>query len=308
MAKNARIRVLMRNPETFPFADHRNVEVARGNVSNLDDLKNAFDGVTAVFHLAAAVHGSEDDHRESTVGGAENIVACCLENSTEKLFYFSSLSVLDLAGIQPGQRVDESWRYEPHPERRGLYSQYKLRAERLVINAIDTAGLNVVVIRPAEVLSLEAPHFSPAVGFRYRRLLAPVVDTAANVPLVELNDLVEVVCRIYEHCNCDGRILNVVDPIVVSQREYARSFAGALGRPTLSLGVPMWLLRKCLKVVDVLSTAFGSTSMHLQYRQVSAIGSRRFSVKGISPYISGFEFSGVKRFLERYGCTESERR
>jgi UDP-glucose 4-epimerase len=67
-----------------------------------------------------------------------------------KLIYMSSLSVIHAAAARNGRPIAEDWPLEPHPESRGLYSQTKLAAERLVTDAVRERKLRAVILRPGE--------------------------------------------------------------------------------------------------------------------------------------------------------------
>ena len=67
----------------------------------------------------------------------------------------SSQSVLDQAGHKEGTPVTENSNLEPYPERRGLYTQTKLAAERIVLDAVRDRGLKAAIVRPGQIFGPE---------------------------------------------------------------------------------------------------------------------------------------------------------
>lgn len=295
LSQRGQVRILLRNTTFNPFRNHKNINTILGDISNLKDVQKAFKGVTEVFHLAATVNGKESDHKKNTLQGTENIVKCCLENSVKKLFYFSSLSVIELSSIPKGKIIDENWIYDSKGNQRGLYSEYKLKAEKTVIKAIKE-GLKAVILRPGEVLSSKDPHISPAVGFTAGPFIVSFFDKNANIPLIELDDLVEILFRIYDNCTPDGQVFNIVDPAIVSQKQYIDSYMAIKGDLNILIKIPCKLMMKIFNFCDFVINILPGFDSNLSYRMRSAIGPRLFSNEAISQFLLDFKFNGVQSF------------
>lgn len=206
LAERAELQVLIRDQTPSPFSNIEHVRVCRGDISDYAAVERAFSGVTEVIHLAAAMHGSEREYIDGTLRGTENVIRCCLEKQVNKLLYMSSLSVLSLSKIPYEAVADESWEYEPLPERRGLYSKYKLLAEQCVVDAVRRHSLPACILRPTDVLQRDAPHLSFATGFKIGTMMLSLIDKRANVPLIEIDDLVSVMLRLLDVCDFRGRL------------------------------------------------------------------------------------------------------
>ncbi len=133
LAERDRVRILVRHDPGGELLHDDRVEVFLGNLGNAEDVDRAVQGVSEVFHLGAAIEGWAEDFQCATMAGANNIVESSLRHGVEKLIYMSSLSVIHAAAARNGKKITEDWPLEPYPESRGLYSQTKLAAERLVV-------------------------------------------------------------------------------------------------------------------------------------------------------------------------------
>src|SRR5579871_2994015 len=144
------IRVLARRPVPSLQANPR-VHVVRGDLGDPEAVERAVAGVEVVYHVGAGIRGGSEAFESGTVWGTKNIVAACLRHGIRRLVYVSSLSVLDHAGHQKSVPITESSAVEPHPELRGAYSQTKLIAEDIVLDAIRNRDLPAVILRPGQI-------------------------------------------------------------------------------------------------------------------------------------------------------------
>lgn len=297
LAERAELQVLIRGQTPSPFSDIEHVRVCRGDISDYAAVERAFSGVTEVIHLAAAMHGSEREYIDGTLRGTENVIRCCLEKQVNKLLYMSSLCVLSLSKIPYGAVADESWEYEPLPERRGLYSKYKLLAEQCVVDAVRRHGLSACILRPTEVLQRDAPHLSFATGFKIGTMTLSLIDKRANVPLIEIDDLVSVMLRLLDVCDFRGEIINIVDPIMVSQSEYLTAYVKRTTAGRLTVKIPLSVFLTLAKALDLVSRFSGVSFPVSVHSLRSAIGPRHFSSQALHGYIGNWEFGGVRAFL-----------
>jgi dihydroflavonol-4-reductase len=113
-------------------------------IGELARAPDAFDGVDAVVHLAAAQHevNVPDEHfRDVNVRGTEALLEASLGAGVERFVYGSTIGVYgDREGV-----IDETTPTRPD----NIYGATKLDAERLVLGR--SADLHVVVVRISEV-------------------------------------------------------------------------------------------------------------------------------------------------------------
>ncbi len=134
-----------------PAFDDSNLEVVRGDISDVDSLCRAFDGADVVYHLAAAISLSKKDWplvEKTNVIGTRNVVEACLRCGVRRLVAFSSIhAISDEAAVE---HIDESCVLNdsscPH-----AYDRSKAIAEREVIKGFER-GLDTVIISPTGVV------------------------------------------------------------------------------------------------------------------------------------------------------------
>ena len=237
-AEGEPLRLLVRRPPEKPAPP--DLHLVYGDLGNPAVVDRAVAGMEIVFHVGAAMKGGPFEFHSGTIWGTRNIVDACWRHGVRRLVYVSSLSVLDHAGHVPGAPIDEHSPYEPQAERRGFYTQTKLEAERMVLEAAAANRIQVVVVRPGQIYGPGAEHVPPSgtinVGGRW-----VVVGSGEHfVPLVYVDNVVDALLEAAQADVPNGSIFQVVDPAGVRQKEYVE-YARRHGR-VRALYVPAWPL------------------------------------------------------------------
>jgi 2-alkyl-3-oxoalkanoate reductase len=136
------------------------VTVKNGDLTDLDAVLGACDGIDIVFHVAAkaGIWGSYKEYYSTNVLGTENIVRACREKEVKWLIYTSSASV-----VFSGSDIEGSNESLPCPSRPlSHYSATKALAEKYVLNA-DSAQLKTIALRPHIVLGEGDKHLVPRI-------------------------------------------------------------------------------------------------------------------------------------------------
>lgn len=241
------VRVLLRRPATTGSAADPNmpggpVSAVYGSLGEPDAVDRAVAGVDVVYHVGAAMKGGAAEFEQGTIWGTRNIVDACLRHGVRRLVYVSSMSVFDHAGHADGVAVREDSPYEPWPDRRGAYTQTKLRAEQMVLEAIQR-GLPAVVIRPGQIFGPGAERVTPngVIGLAGQWLVAG--SGKRPIPLVYREDVVDALLLAETSDKAVGEVINIVDTAEVRQNEYLAAAAPALkGIKVRRVPVPVLML------------------------------------------------------------------
>jgi 2-alkyl-3-oxoalkanoate reductase len=103
-----------------------------GSLMSTDAAARALDGVSTVYHLAAALRGPAPDvYLNTVVTSAHLLEAAARRSPPPRLVLVSSFGVYGTATLPAGAVLDETTQLETHPQLRDPYSQAKLRQERL---------------------------------------------------------------------------------------------------------------------------------------------------------------------------------
>jgi dihydroflavonol-4-reductase len=130
------------------------VELAQGDLRDIDSLVSAFTGAELVYHTAAQISISSRGWTRLeaiNVAGTRNVVEACLRSGVRRLIHFSSVEALDI-GPQD-HPVDES---TPLADGRTAlpYPRSKAASERAT-RAGAERGLEAVILCPSAILG---PH------------------------------------------------------------------------------------------------------------------------------------------------------
>ena len=131
--------------------DGLEVEIANGDVCDLDSLCRAFDGAEVVYHLAARISLSMGDWpllEAVNIAGTRNVVEACLQCGVRRLVHFSSIHALIQEPLDVP--VDES-RPLVESRRSPSYDRSKAAGEKEVRQGIER-GLDAVIVNPTGVI------------------------------------------------------------------------------------------------------------------------------------------------------------
>ncbi|PRP82546.1 3beta-hydroxysteroid dehydrogenase [Planoprotostelium fungivorum] len=136
------------------------VDFVAGDITRIDDLYKAFEGVDTVFHTVSPAVSLDTKPSESllyavNVLGTQNVIEACIRVGVRQLIYTSSASVVfDGTALH---HVDETQAYPA--KHLDPYSETKAEAERCVLEANGRKGLLTVSLRPS---GLFGPHDTTA--------------------------------------------------------------------------------------------------------------------------------------------------
>lgn len=249
-ARGTRVRVLVRRP-LREYAGDAGIQQVVGDLGDPAIVDHAVAGAGVVYHVGAAMKGGPRAFEAGTVHGTRNVVDACLRHGNPRLVYVSSMSVFDHAGRDPAAKMVEASAYEPHPDRRGAYTQTKLAAEQIVLDAIRDHGLPAVVIRPGQIFGPGAERVTPNGVIALAGRWVAVGPGAQTLPLVYRDDVVDALLLAGERREAVGRVFNVVDPVPLAQADYlARARASVPGLRVVRS--PTWLFLLLARGVELL--------------------------------------------------------
>lgn len=296
-AQGKMVRVLVRRRDADFDADP-GVQSVLGDLGDPAIVAHAVRDVPLIYHVGAAMRGGPRAFEAGTVWGTRNVIDACLRHGTRRLVYVSSLSVLDHAGRDPGIQVHETSACEPHPQRRGAYTQTKLQAEREVLEAAHARGLPAVVIRPGQIFGPGAERVTPNGAIALAGRWIAVGDLSRTLPLVYRDDVVDALLLAAEAPGVDGRVFNVVDPEAVTLQQYLDRVRARL--PDLPLlNAPEWLFMALARGVEFLGTLLKRDVPLTRYRVRSLRPLANFDLSAARDLLGWVPKVGVRAGLER---------
>ncbi len=289
------IRVLVRRPNAALEA--AGVQVVAGDLGDTSIVDHAVAGIGTVYHVGAAMKGSAADFERGTVFGTQNVVDACLKHGVRRVVYVSSLSVMDHAGRHPQQKVTEASAYEPRPEDRGAYTQTKLKAEKIVLEAVERFRLPAVVLRPGQIFGPGAEGVSPsgAIGIAGRWL---VVGAGKRfLPLVYVDDVADALILAGEKPEIEGSVFQLVDPTPVTQQEFVDFVKRS--RPVKASYVPEWFMMLMATGVEFLGKVLKRGVPLTKYRVKSIFPLENFDHSAAETKLGWHPVVGTREGLNR---------
>jgi predicted dehydrogenase/nucleoside-diphosphate-sugar epimerase len=290
------VRVLVRNRCPEPALDGR-VQVVYGDLGDPAIVERAVQGVEVVFHVGAAMRGGAADFERGTIWGTKNIIAAVQQCAAKRLVYVSSLSVLDHARRGGNDVVDQNWPLEPQPDKRGYYTQSKLVAEQLVVNAIHDHSLPAVIVRPGQIFGPGAEQLTPSGVISLAGRWMVVGNGRLRLPLVYVEDVVDALLLAAEQDSAVGHIFHIVDESKITQREYIEHFAATNSKQPVHY-VPQLALYLAGCFCDAASRITGKKLPLSRYRIRSIKPLSRIDVSPARQLLSWAPKVGVRKGLE----------
>jgi len=216
-----------------------------GDITSPKSLREAFQGVDVVFHLAALLHilnPSEDsvqDYHLTNVIGTKNVISQAQQEGVRRVVFFSTIAVY-------GDHSSSVLTEETIPRPDSIYGRTKLEAEKVVLSARRNDGKPLGV-----VLRLSAVYGARIKG-NYRRLLRSL-DSGRFIPvgrgenrrtLVFDRDVAQAAFLTANHPAAPGSIYNVTDGHFHTVEEIITIMCDALGRTPPRLMLPIGPIRR----------------------------------------------------------------
>ncbi len=141
-----KVRILIRK-DSKQF-DGIDCEKVYGDVTDLDALLKAFEGVDIVYHLAGIIDINADQEDKIwgvNVGGTKNVVKACEEKGVRRLVYASSVDAFP--PLPDNQLMRELDHFEPDTLD-GTYAKTKATATQFVLDEVKAGRIDAVVTHP----------------------------------------------------------------------------------------------------------------------------------------------------------------
>ena len=276
LAEKERIRVFVRREPPAEWLENPLIEIVLGDLGDPAAVERAVAGSKEVFHLGAAMRGSDHDFHRSSVVGTRNVVESSLRNRITRFVFVSSLSVLRAPTKNEKTKITEDWPLEPHAEKRGFYTQSKLEAEKIVSTAALQQGLPAVILRPGRVFGPGDPLLTPDIGRLVRNRLLILGKGTLTPPFIYVDDLVDALMLAASSTAFDGSIFQLVDLTGITQLEIASQYCRAVAPHLKITHLPLVFLVAMVAGAEMLAKALRRSSPFSLYAVRSALVPRSF--------------------------------
>jgi 3beta-hydroxy-delta5-steroid dehydrogenase/steroid delta-isomerase len=252
VAELARRGHAVRAFDVRPAAEHPpGVDERLGDVTRLDDVRKACEGIDTVFHAAARLVFLTRMRRAErvrmlrvNVGGVENVLRGSAEAGVRRLVYTSSNNVTLDGPVIDG---DETTPYATGA--RDLYTRTKIEAERRVLAASRDDGVLTCAVRPGGIYGPGDPLILVRLAEHLRRgtLVAVIGDGSALSDNSYIDNLVDGEITAARHLvpgsPAGGQAYYITDGAPLNYFEFFRPFVEGVGLRFPRRRLPAWPLR-----------------------------------------------------------------
>jgi len=240
--------------------DGVDVEIAEGDICDPVSLRNAFQDVDVVYHLAAhiSILGGEWSKFESVnVIGTQNVVEACLQSGVHRLVHFSSIHAMsqECTNFSDGRPVLLAESQQDLP-----YDRSKAAAEREVYKGIEK-GLDAIIINPTAIIGphdYRPSHFGEALLRLANGKVPALIDSGFD--WVDVRDVSEAAIRAEERAPTGSRY--VLSGHWISLCDLAALIEQITGVSAPRLVCPLWLARIAAPIVTAIDRFIGKRPLY----------------------------------------------
>jgi uncharacterized protein YbjT (DUF2867 family) len=217
------VRVLERTAGSWQDAGIRCQEAVQGDVTDLNSVRSATEGIEVVVHLVAIRQGRTEDFQRVMIGGTRNLIAAAKERGVGRFVLMSALGTT--------------------AETKDLVPYYN--AKWTEEQDVQRSGIEHVIFRPSFIFGRDGGILPT---FRKLARLAPVTGIIGSgeqrIQPIWIDDVGAYFARSIDEPRAANRTFELGGPDVVSWNEFWQRLRATLGirrRPTMHL--PTGLMR-----------------------------------------------------------------
>jgi len=260
LARGYRVRAIGRRP-VVRWRVTAEVEHIRADISEPGVLEAAVKDVDEVYHLAAATDGDSDYYQRVTVEAGERLLTLIAANGGGRVIFVSSASVYDAGSMTGEATIDEDFPLEHNPDARGLYARTKTEAELRARAFLNHRTVKLTIVRPGLVYGPRSRNVLNGVAFSLRnRLLITTGTPRKQLPVIYIDDLVDILMRIASSEIAVGRIYNVAHPEMPTTAQFLKTYRELSGDRRPVVDIPLPRLLPIFSLLDRLSRVLGRQS------------------------------------------------
>jgi nucleoside-diphosphate-sugar epimerase len=227
------------------------IELYHADLRLASGLTEAFWGVDAVIHLAAATSGGLEAQLAGSVRATENLLAAMTEADARRMVLCSSFSVYDWKA--PRFTLDEDSPLETHLYRRDDYAIAKTWQERIVRQWANEHAGQLTVMRPGFIWGRDLPLVSGSCLAWGKWLI--VNGPWRRLPLVHVDNCADAFVTAAERDETLGRTYNVIDTDQVTAWQHVGDYVRRSDQRCRRLAVPYWVGMATARLAKLTSLA-----------------------------------------------------
>ncbi|MBI3563097.1 MAG: NAD-dependent epimerase/dehydratase family protein [Gammaproteobacteria bacterium] len=234
------------------------ITIIPGDIEDQSSLQNICDGYDTVFHLAGYAHAEDSTsenantiHWRTTVEGTRAILREAKRAGAAHFVFVSTVKTLGEGNIDCENESSPTYPLSG-------YGRAKLEAEKLVLDIQETQPMSTTVLRLPLVYGGgnkgNIPRMIAAID---RGRFPPLLKTHNQRSMVHVDDVIQALLMVADQPDTNKNVYIVTDGLVYSTSDIYKAICQALGKPLPSWSTPLWLLRACAKIGDLIGLIIG---------------------------------------------------
>jgi nucleoside-diphosphate-sugar epimerase len=249
VARGHAVSTIARPGSDTALLERLGVAIHRGDLTDPEVVRRAVEGVEVVVHCAAKVGdwGPVEDYRPVNVDALRSLLEACYNKPLKRFVHLSTLGVY---AARHHRGTDET---EPPPGRHmDGYTQTKVEAEHLALDAGRLHGTPVVVLRPGFIYGPRDRTVLPRLAANLRRGVVRYIGdpTKRTMNTIYVGNLVEAIFLAIDAPQAVGQIYNLTDGERVTKKKFFETVADALGTPRPRRPIPLFLAKIIARILE----------------------------------------------------------
>ncbi len=204
------VRAMVRATSVVAHLDGLDIERVEGDLTQVESLRRACEGVDIIVHTAAPVgsYGEWEYFYQAGVVGTENLIEAAHQAGVDRFIHVSSIAVYGFKQHIGRTGVDVP--FERHPEPWNHYVREKVLAEEALWAAHREGKVRATAIRPVVVIGARDRNAVPRLVDLLRLPVTALPGAPSNhFPVVTIEDCVDAILRSVQQEVAVGRAYNV---------------------------------------------------------------------------------------------------
>lgn len=234
VARGEDVRALVRSTSDTAHLDSLGVELAYGDLTDIQSLGDAIQGVERVYHCAAlaADWGDREAFRAANVTGVGNLLDVACEASVSKFVHVSTTDVYGHPDFPAGETA-------AYRLRGWDYGDTKIEGERQVWSGYRERHLPVTIVRPVNIYGPRSASFVvEIVELLKNGDMVHIASGGKPAGLAYVTNVVDLILLAADSESSVGQAYNASDGSDVTWRQYVDRLAEIVGVTSPRLVIP----------------------------------------------------------------------
>jgi len=252
------VRALVRRSSDTSWLRSQGVELAYGDVTDKESIRQAMQGVECVYHAAARVGdwGPWEEFVAISIDGTRNVLDVVCERKIKRLVHISSISVFGHPEGD-GRVIDETAPIGVNVYKWSYYTRAKVEAEKMVMDYYNKYKIPVTIVRPSWMYGerdrASLPRMAEMIRTGKIKLVGPG-DNKLNVTYA--GNVAECCILAADNPKATGQVYSACSDGEITQKQFVDLLAKELGCPPVTKSVPFKVAYNVAFVLECIGHLF----------------------------------------------------